>query len=131
MLAYSVHLLQTLLNIQAFNITSTNNIYIWFLLLYYKMTKLGTYSKKPNVIYFCFAEYAIYTESTQAINWWQKFLWCYLLPRCHPEITYAEIFQIVWIPSPLYTLWKKSGVTKTIDFAFSQTSPPSSSYLHT
>ena len=34
--------------------------------------------------FFCFAEYTIFTESTQATNWWQKFLCCYFLLRCHP-----------------------------------------------
>ena len=34
-------------------IACTNNICIWFLLLYYKMTKTGKNSKKPNVFFCC------------------------------------------------------------------------------
>ena len=50
-----------------FHITSTYNRDI-FLLLYHKMPKTGNIFNKVKRKIFCFAEYSIFTESTQATN---------------------------------------------------------------
>ena len=42
--------------VDLFYFSSTENIYIWFLLLLTKWSKRATNSKKPNVIFFCFTE---------------------------------------------------------------------------
>ena len=92
-----------------------------------KLPKRGLYVKKSNIFFLlCRIQIcSIFPKSTQATNYWQKCLGCYFLLTCQPLSTYAEISQTFLIPNlPCMHCQKKNGVTKTIDYTFSQTSTP-------
>ena len=42
-------------------------MYIWFLLLYYKMTKMGNKLKKANFFFFIFVFFFCFTECKYAV----------------------------------------------------------------
>ena len=69
---YTVNIVKYMSYVHLFYITSTYNMYIGFLLLYYKIIKTGNNSNKPNVFFlFLFYRIQIYrklTESTQTTD---------------------------------------------------------------
>ena len=76
---------------------------------------------------FCIVQYTILTESTQATNRCQKFLWRYIYGSFHPQCTYAGISQIFDSETPLYALML---VNKTTDVRFWAELSTSSFYLY-
>ena len=109
-----------------FYITFPYNIYIWFLLLYYKMTEMRNIFKRAKRNLFRFAEY--------------KYA-AYFLNR-HRQLArgrnacgaiFTNVLSIKYVhwnrpnffdsESSLYELWEKISATKTIDYGFGQTSP--------
>ena len=67
-LAYAVYcalpsnIIKYMSYVHLFYMTSTYNIYIWFLLLYYKITKTGNKLKKAKCFFLCFTKckYVLY-----------------------------------------------------------------------
>ena len=120
--------------VHLFYITSACNIYIWFLLLYYKWPKRRTNSKKPNVIFLFYRIQIcrIFTESTQATE---------LMAEMFVVLFFAKVPFIKYVrwnkpnvfdsESPLYAFWEKMALLNQKIRILARPPPLSSYYPYT
>ena len=108
--------------------------YIHFCYFITKWPKGGTNKKKHKRTFFCFIEckYAAYLlkQPSQLINGRNVCGADFCEGAIHKIYT-LKFSQFFWFLINFYALWEKDGATKTIDYAFGQTSSPSLFFLAT
>ena len=126
-LAYAVYcaLLSTI-----FYITCTCNIYIWFLLLNYKMTKTWNILSKVKLSFFVFHTGYLLNQHRQLTSDRNFCGVIFCLGAIHKVRTLKQGNFLI-LESSSHALLEKNGVTKKIDVRFWPDVLPPSSYLHT